>query len=143
MKILFTILCGLLYCIGTPFGWSYEITSIYVCIYLWPILCTLSTVPIIWQSIKLINRKTITGIILTILSFVYTAYYGYYTLEAINRYNINDPNAFTNCMLDLISLASYLGISYETLNILIYVIGFITIIAFNFAISRIIKKLYS
>lgn len=141
MKIIFTILCGLLYCIGIPFGWSYETTSIYICIYLWPIICTLSTIPIIWQSIKLVSRKKMLGLILVLLAIIYTAYYGYYTLEAIHHYNINDPHAFMNCMLDLKSLASYFEISYETVNILIYVVGFTVIVTFNYIVARIIRKL--
>lgn len=52
MELLFQILCGLLYLVGIPFGWSYQETSIYVCIYLWPTICTLSTIPMLWISIK-------------------------------------------------------------------------------------------
>lgn len=141
MKTIFTILCGLLYCIGIPFGWSYETTSVYICIYLWPIICTLSTVPIIWQSIKLVSRKKMLGLFLVLLAIIYTAYYGYYTLEAIHHYNINDPHAFMNCMLDLKSLASYFKISYEAVNILIYVVGFTVIVTFNYVVARIIRKL--
>ena len=139
MNLLFTILCGILYCIGLLFGWNYEQTSIYVCIYLWPILCTISTLPILWQSLKLIRKKTFLGIILTLMSTAYTSVYIYYTMEAIERYNINDPMAFTNCMVDLMSLAKYFGISYELLNILIYVVLFIVIILFNILLALFVR----
>ena len=140
MEIIFKILCGLLYCVGLPFGWSYQTTSIYICIYLWPILCTLSTLPIVWQSVKLTRRKPVMGMIFTIISLVYTSCYALFTIDAINRYNISNPNSFTNCMIDLLSLAAYLGITYETLNILIYVVLFVVIISINYILSKIISK---
>ena len=137
MKELFTFLCGILYLIGYPFGWSYEDTSIYICIYLWPILCCISTLPLWIVSIIHINK--IKGIIFTILSSIYSLYYIYYTNLVIARYSIDNKNSFMNCMLDLKILAERLNISYEELNIFIYVILFIGIILFNFILYKIVK----
>lgn len=140
MKILFWFLCGLLYLIGYPFGWIYEEISIYICVYLWPCLCTLSTIPIILISFKKILSKKILGVLFSILSIIYFLYYCYYTNLIICRYSISKLNSFTNCMLDLKIIAEYYKISYEELNILIYVIGFILIITFNITIYKLIKK---
>lgn len=140
MKLIFEFLCGLLYLIGYPFGLTYEEISIYICIYLWPSLCTISTIPIILISFKKILNKKIVGIPCLISSIIYFLYYCYYTNLVICRYNISNPNSFTNCMLDLKILAKYYEISYETLNILIYVIGFILIITFNIVVYKLIKK---
>lgn len=87
MELIFQVLCGLLYLAGLPFGWSYQETSIYVCIYLWPMLCTLSTlstIPILWISVK--RRKWI----LSVVSLLYTSVYVYFTIDVISRYPISN-----------------------------------------------------
>lgn len=134
IDVIFKILCGCLYLVGLPFGWSYQITSIVICIYLWPILCTLTTFPILLISI--LRHKWI----ITIFALFYTLFCIQFTVYFINRYSINDPNAFMNCMIDLDSLAKYVGISYELLNILIYVIAFILIQLFNYFSFKKLKK---
>ena len=139
MTELFQLLCGLLYLVGYPFGWTYQETSIYICIYLWPILCCLSTVPIIFVSLSCIVKHKISGIVLTLLSVVYLMYYLFYTNLVIDRYNISNVNSFNNCMLDLQMIARQTGVTYEALNIYIYVVLFIIIMTINYTIYRIIK----
>lgn len=139
MTELFELLCGLLYLVGYPFGWTYQETSIYICIYLWPILCCLSTVPIIMVSLSCIVKHKISGIMFTLFSIVYLMYYIFYTNLAISRYSINNANSFNNCMLDLQMIAKQAGITYEELNIYIYVVLFAAIMAFNYTVYRIIK----
>ena len=143
MKILFMFLCGILYLIGIPFGWSYETTSIYVCIYLWPILCCLSTLPILFISLKYLKKNFFIGSFLSIFSILYLLSYIGFTLSVIERYNIKYKNSFMNCMIDLKDIAHYYGISYETLNILIYVVGFLGIILINYCIYKSIKYFYN
>lgn len=139
MTELFQLLCGLLYLVGYPFGWTYQETSIYICIYLWPILCCLSTVPIIFVSLSCIVKHKISGIVLTLLSVVYLMYYLFYTNLVIDRYNISNVNSFNNCMLDLQMIARQTGVTYEALNIYIYVVLFIIIMTINYTIYRTIK----
>ena len=139
MTELFQLLCGLLYLVGYPFGWTYQETSIYICIYLWPILCCLSTVPIIFVSLSCIVKHKISGIVLTLLSVVYSMYYLFYTNLVIDRYNISNVNSFNNCMLDLQMIARQTGVTYEALNIYIYVVLFIIIMTINYTIYRTIK----
>lgn len=139
MTELFQLLCGLLYMVGYPFGWTYQETSIYICIYLWPILCCLSTVPIIFVSLSCIVKHKISGIVLTLLSVVYLMYYLFYTNLVIDRYNISNVNSFNNCMLDLQMIARQTGVTYEELNIYIYVVLFIIIMTINYTIYRTIK----
>lgn len=134
VDIIFEILCGFLYLVGLPFGWSYQTTSIVICIYLWPVLCTITTLPILYMSIQ--KRKWI----IAICALFYTSFCIGITTYFINRYNLNDPNAFMNCMIDLDSLARYMGISYELLNILIYVVAFILIQLFNYFGYKRLKK---
>lgn len=134
VEIIFKILCGLLYLTGLPFGWSYQTTSIVVCIYLWPILCTLTVLPILYKSIQK-GRWIIAA-----CSSTYMLFCIWFTIHFINRYSLGDPYAFMNCMIDLDSLAMYIGISYELLNILIYVVAFILIQLFNITVYKVIRK---
>lgn len=134
ITLIFKFLAGCLYLIGILFGCSYQTTSIVMCVYLWPILCTLTTFPILYMSIQ--KRKWI----IAICAIFYTSFCIGITAYFINRYNLNDPNAFMNCMIDLDSLAKYMGMSYELLNILIYVVAFILIQLFNYISYKKIKK---
>lgn len=139
MDFIFEFLCGILYLIGYPFGLSYEETSIYVCIYLWPSLCVLSTIPIIWASVKRIKVNRIVGIVCLLFSLIYFSYYCYYTNFIIERYNISNPNSFNNCLLDLKSLSEIIKISYANLNMYIYIFGFSAIQIFNFILFKVIN----
>ena len=74
-KLIFGVLCGILYIIGLPFGWNYQETSVYIWIHLWPILCILSTIPMLYYSVKRAMLKdkgymATFGIILYNFSFV-------------------------------------------------------------------------
>ena len=133
---LFNLLCGFLYLIGIPFGWSYQDTSIYVCIYLWPILCCLSTLPILYISVLTIRKHKIVGMILMLLSGMYSFYYVFYTHFIISRYGFGVPNAFNKCMIDLKFIAEQTRLSYAEINIFIYVVLFLGIISFNYLIFR-------
>lgn len=133
---LFNLLCGFLYLIGIPFGWSYQDTSIYICIYLWPILCCLSTLPILYISVLTIRKHKIVGMILMLLSGMYSFYYVFYTNFIISRYGFGVPNAFNKCMIDLKFIAEQTRLSYAEINIFIYVVLFLGIISFNYLIFR-------
>ena len=134
IDLIFKILCGCLYLVGLPFGWSYQTTSIVICIYLWSILCTLTTFPILWESIR--KHKWV----IAALSLFYTLFCIWITVYFTNRYSISDPNAFMNCMIDLDSIAKYVGTSYELLNILIYVVAFVLIQLFNYLCYKKLRK---
>lgn len=139
-QLIFIFLCGILYIIGISFGLSYETTSIYICVYLWTILCIISTFPILYNSIKRIKYNKIIGIIYLIFSVIYTYCYIYITYISIKRYgNINDSYSFDRCVIDLCNIAKYVGVTYEEINIYIYVYGFILIVGFNLLLSYIIK----
>lgn len=140
MELLFQILCGLLYLTGKFFGCDYQTTSIIVCIYLWPLLCTISTIPII-IGILHASKWKISTIFLLISSIIYTGVYSKLTYDFIERYNINDSASFMNCMIDLQSIANLIGVTYATLNILIYVVLFSIILLFNRLLYKCVIRL--
>lgn len=141
IQALFDLLCGLLYLVGYPLGWTYQETSIYVCIYLWPIICCVSVLPIIGQTILLLLKThRWWSPIPVLLSLVYLLYYVFYTNIAIERYGINVPNAFNKCMVDITFIAQQTKMSYAEVSILIYVVLFLGILLINFAIFKILKR---
>lgn len=135
----FTICCRFLYWIGTIFNWTYQETSIYVCIYVWQILLILSTIPILIKSaIKCIKNKK--GYIALILSICYTALYCYFTVIIFKHYPIFDINyTFNLCVNDLQNLAQYYNVSYEIINVCIYLIGFVIVCWINYLLYSIIN----
>lgn len=149
MGLIFNSLCFLLSLIGQLFNCSYTEISVYICIYLWPILCIISTLPIILviiyniTAVKKILYKFL-YIILLIISYLYSMlYYTIYT-QFINYYKMSPEWAnsiFSACKSDLIQLATENNISYATINIYIYVYLFLLIIIINNLIAFILNKL--
>lgn len=153
MKIIFGLLCGLLYLIGLCFGWTYQEASVYICIYLWPMLCVLSTLPI---TIGLVHRIVIgKGRWLSVcaLPFVwlYTSCYVTFTKLIYGYYNDEfhyvlfgdqPPSVaqhFRMCQNDLQRIADACNITYEEANIVIYVELFILIMVVNGMLAYIAK----
>lgn len=135
----FEICCGFLYLISSIFNWTYQEASVYICIYAWQILLIISTIPILIKStIKCIKNKK--SCIALILSTCYTALYCYFTIIIFNHYPISDINyTFNLCVKDLQSIAQYCNVSYETINICIYLIGFVVLYWINYLLFSIIN----
>ena len=60
MEYIFQVLCGTLYVFGLLFGWNYQETSVYVCIYAFPFLML---VPFVLTG----QRKTSTVLLLLLV----------------------------------------------------------------------------
>lgn len=72
-KLIFVGLCGILYVIGLCLGWDYREASVNICIYLWPALCVLSTLPI---TVGLIHRIVVNkGRWLSVLALPFAWFY--------------------------------------------------------------------
>ena len=146
-KFIFMGLCGLLYVLGLLFGWNYQETSVYVCIYLWPILCILSTLPIIYYNIKKIVVKG-KGYIALLFSFLYNYSYIIVFTCVLQHYSLietpigkNSINiVFNQCYQDLIQIASTCNTTYEIVNLVIYVLLFLIIMFVNTLIPLKLKK---
>jgi len=138
MRILFLILCGILYVIGYLFfGWNYHETSVYVCIYLWPYLCACSTLPITFGSIC----KILYGIKRSLFTYVLPCAVAYSLImfDLANRfithyescYGNNIDRMFYGCQNELKEIARLCNTDYATVNMSIYVILFLIIIKVN------------
>ena len=146
-KLIFMGLCGLLYIFGLLFGWNYQETSVYICIYLWPILCILSTLPIMYYNIKkiIVKRK---GYITLLFSFLYNYSYIIIFTCILQHYSlINTPLGknsinivFNQCYQDLQQIALACNTTYEIVNLVIYVLLFLIIMFVNILITLKFRK---
>jgi hypothetical protein len=126
IKLIFAILCGILYVIGLPFGLNYEQTSVYICIYLWPLLCVACALFTTYKAIK--KKKTTFIVVNSIISVLYILI----TVGIFAHYSrLSVHEQFNDCMWKLYGLSDHLGISYEAVNLLIYVVLFSLIVLFH------------
>lgn len=114
VKIIFMFLCGCLYLIGLPFGWTYKESSVYICIYFCPILCDLCA----FISLFSCNIKTFWGRFRFSVNLLLFMYYIGATKSIFNHYSVSDP--FELCMNDITKIANSMHISYEACNLWIY-----------------------
>ena len=127
MEYIFQILCGMLYVFGLLFGWNYQETSVYVCIYAFPFLML---VPFVLTSARAFyiflrgQRKTSTVLLLLlVIAATGCAFAG--SLCYFHKFNIDGSvyDQYKYCMDWLYETAAHLHTSYEMLNIWIYVFG--------------------
>lgn len=129
-EIIFHALCGLLYVTGLLFKLSYEEISVYVCIYLWPMLFTAMPVVItliafsnwikkltLWNSINLSASAT------TTLAFWHIGkeFWELYTMPNVLHEHLGTIHEqFRACVDDLNTIASQLNMTYIEINLWIY-----------------------
>ena len=126
MDKIFQFLCGCLAQMGRPFGWNYEKASVYICIHLWPLLCVVMALVMLGIAVSTTNPLWITACIIYFLfnAFGYWAVIKHYYPGTINE-------IFTHCYLDLMTIAKEWNISYAIVNLVVYVLAFILIMALD------------
>ena len=147
IKIIFGLLCGLLYAVGCCFGLNYRETSVIICIYMWPALCVLSTLPITVGLIHriMVNKGRWLSVVALPIAWLYTTCYIIFTILIYVYYNdsIYKSNPFDMCMNDLQRIARECNTSYEYVNIVIYVYLFLFIIIVNGTLAYIAKPYHN
>lgn len=139
----FYFFCGILVAIGYLIGWTYQESSVYICIYLWPILLGLSSLPILYNSIRyaIQKRRVAPSIAHLAASALYVSVFGVICKLIWEHYNQPTiQQQFDKCMSDLIVHAGQLGISYNGINILFYIVLFAVVVAINVIIARLQKR---
>lgn len=126
VKYIFAALCGVLYLIGLPFGLNYEETSVYICIYLCPILCVACA---LFTTYKAIRKKKVAFIVANSIISVLYILFTWVIFAHYARLSIHEQ--FNDCMWKLVGLSTHLGISYEAVNLLIYVVLLSAIVIFH------------
>ena len=134
MDKIFQFLCGCLAQIGRPFGWNYEKASVYICIHLWPILCIAMTVVMLSMALLSANPLMITVCSI----YVLFSMFGYWIVIK-HYYPGSIEEIFEHCYSDLMTIAKEWHTSYATVNLIIYVILFIAIMAFDVLLILLMK----
>ena len=134
MSKIFQFLCGCLAQIGRPFGWNYEKASVYICIHLWPILCIAMTVVMLSMALLSANPLMITVCSI----YVLFSMFGYWIVIK-HYYPGSIEEIFEHCYSDLMTIAKEWHTSYATVNLIIYVILFIAIMAFDVLLIFLMK----
>ena len=137
MEIIFKALCGLLYCIGYPFGLSYVDSSVIICIYLCPIICMLMALYASYHTFK--SEGIWCRILFSINLSLLLLYMGISNMFW-KHYYVYDP--FTLCMNDIKAISNRMNITYEETNLLIYCVLFFGIILFHLISAKLGKKSY-
>lgn len=138
MKTIFLLLCGVLYVIGAVFfGWNYHETSVYVCLYWWPYICAVSTLPILLGLVlRIIKNKKHT---LSMYALPCFASYSWLMFDIARHfirhyevcYNNNIDRMFYGCQNELKEIARLCSTDYATVNLSIYVVLFLIIMSLN------------
>ena len=140
MTLVFKILCGVLYGIGLMFGLTYQEISVYICCHAVCIITVSTSLLVLWEAI----RRTKYGdwkIVNTTMTLLIGVYCFLLLKAAINyiSYSPATNETFYRVMNNLQVMAHNLSISYEELNILIYVILFPLINILHILIAILIK----
>lgn len=142
VEMIFYAFCAILYGIGCLFGMTYQESSVYICIYLWPILLGASSLPILCNGIRrAIKRRSLISFLHLFLSGAYVSIFG--VLCVIMWRHYNQPTIaeqFNKCMDDLIVSAEKFGISYSALNLLFFIVLFAIVVLMNYGIYRFQNK---
>ena len=130
IRIIYYVLCGILYLIGLAFGLDYETISVYICIYLWPALFTAMPAVItlialcnwmkkltLWNSVNL----TLSGTVTYVFWLISEQFYHLYTTPNLVHLNLDTiHDQFQACVDDLKAIACQLDMTYIEVNLWIY-----------------------
>lgn len=126
MDSVFQFLCRQLEAIGKLFGLNYYKVSVYICIHLWPLLC-------VAMALVLLTMAILSSTLLWIAaSSVYALFniFGYWIVIK-HYYPGTIDEIFNRCYLDLIKISEEWHTTYAIVNLIIYVVLFIAIMAFD------------
>ena len=129
LDFFFKSCCGIVYLTGSAFGLNYHETNTYLFLYLQPILCGILTlILLIVALIKVWKKFTSSRILMAAFIVPY-----FITITAgINKiahhyWVLNATDACKLAMREMRDMANY-GMSYEEINIMLFVVLFILII---------------
>ena len=126
MSKLFSFLCECLAILGKAFGWNYQKASVYICIHLWPVLCVIMALVMLAMAIFSSSLLWITVCSIYVLFSIF----GYWIVIK-HYYPGTVDEIFNHCYLDLMKISEEWHTTYAIVNLIIYVVLFIAIMAFD------------
>ena len=136
MYRLFEICVRFLEWMGNTFHVTYQQISVYINLYLQGGVLVLSTIPALIMAIA---HKNPLWIVITALNTLLHSF-GFAWMMMHYRLPKNINFAFNQCVDDLLLLAQRWHISYQQVNIVIFVIGFLFLLGINLGMCWIMKN---
>ena len=91
--------------------------------------------------IVLLSKGIFTHLILVVVFTIYALLFLTLYILMLVHYKLPFSRAFDSCVEDLQKISSKLHLTYQTVNIIIFVIAFLALLFFNIAITFLIMKL--
>ena len=123
VNLMFNACTFLLVALAKLTGLSYQQVSVVVNIYLQGALLALSAwLPLVAVVMAQNRLKPALFVILLMASVAYAACYGYCFYRICKHYNGPMDFAFDQCVADLQAISRCIGLSYNALNIIVFVV---------------------
>lgn len=135
MQRLFEICVNFLEWIGNTFHITYQQISVYINLYLQGGLLVLSAIPAL--IVAIIHKSPIWIVATALNAAVYVLGFIWMMVHYNLPQNIN--YAFDKCVDDLMILAQSWHLSYQQVNLLIFVLGFLLLLGLNLGLCGILK----
>ena len=126
MDQIFVFLCKCLAKIGRFLGWDYMKASVYICIHMWPLLCVAASLVMLVFAVATGDGLRIAAC--TIYALINA--FGYWAVIK-HYYPGTTTDIFQRCRDELIDIAEQWGTTYAVVNLVIYIILFAAIMAFD------------
>lgn len=154
ISLIFYACCGIMTLLGKLFGWTYTEVCVYINLYLQYAVLMLSALSVIYVAVKKLRMEaTKRRVAVLILTIMYNIPFVLLGVFLYSRYGkIDCDAAFSLCKNDLFVLGAYLDIptglpyyskgwtEYYIVNLIIFVVLYLLVLAANRVIKRIFKK---
>lgn len=142
--VIFNLLCGLIYLAGIPFGWDYREASVYFCLWCAPLAVLASSLLVLAGSVRGLIRQFGVGRLVLVVLFSILSLAAVGMVEAVFRhYKLIGGDAvtiFNQCVADLTEIARQLNCTYEQVNLYVFVLAPVCVMAINVALFCVMKK---
>ena len=137
----FGLCAAFLLLIGKLFGFSYK--EISVIFNLWiqgAVLMISGLLPSVAQTVAIINEPSLTNGMFLFFFLIYASIYVVGFIVLLKHYNLPYNDAFDLCVNDLLWIADKWHISYHAVNLVIFVLWWLSIVFVNIFLSYIIIR---
>ena len=135
----FAICVSFLMLLGKLCGLTYKQISVVFNLWLQGAVLVLSAIlPLVISVIRLCGGFTLPRLLLVVFLAIYALFYIWAFLRMLHHYHLPVDRAFDRCVYDLKKLARKWHTSYQAVNLLLFVVGFLLLLSLNLYISYLI-----
>lgn len=132
----FAICVGFLMLLGKLCGLTYKQISVVFNLWLQGTMLVLSAIlPFIISVIRICGGFTLPKLLLVVFLTIYALIYIWAFRRMLHHYHLPVDRAFDRCVHDLQALARNWHTSYQVVNLLLFVVGFMLLLSLNLGMS--------